>query len=1230
MHKIKKGIKKKIKGKKDKDAELFTPEEYEKYRKQKEEELKQKDQEHHQQEGTTDDHPEELPSENHQEVAVEEQQQVDEDCAETSEKKEDWRNFLSATDTVLKKTTVNLEHIKESSYFQAVKKHEETEVKAGPAVSTVPPPVPAPPTKRWADLSKGIDDSIEGEEGEEGEREEENHLEENEEREKVSKPFKDIVLKPIEDIPIVAEEDYADVFDTTYVDAVEGGEVQLYEIPDSPTLEDSNEPDPFDTSNAEKVLHIEKEEPQQQQKLIAPEKPQKKKKNLVNLGCAVDVLTGKSVAKKKSEEVDLLLADFGDEKETQEGTEVKEEEEEKKKEEKEKGEVKESVEKKEEEEEKCALDDLLFGGETDGNLLDVVVPPSLLLSSSTEKEASDHKEEKENNIDEGLVELLDPLISSESVTVDNKESHLKDLVAEFDVIDEGKVIPAVPVIPEILRKSLSLAVDDNIHDEFDAEFAVLAAESVAKEKEKAIDEIGLLEDDDPFDTSSVVKVLGEVDNSDTSAADKVEEKEVDPFNVDFAKDFIKEESKPRKPERPAAPAKTALLSAFADEDPFDTSAADKFLPSDPFEAVEDSLSLPDILKPQLGSEIPQLNSASDPQDTEFDPFDTSAADSFGKTELRVLEGELLSDLSQVSQEPDFDFNPREEEKTCKYAPPVRPPSPACLLTTDEDNSETPVLAPFTLKEDSVDFDPFDTSIAEKVHIKNLEEELLSDIQTSTSLTVSHNSIKNNPPPRPASPSCLISSLNSESDSFSKISSIAKKALAEDFDPFDTSIADQFEPLDTKAGEEHPSVNLALNLKPPRPASPVCLLATTPTDANSTLDPILQPTQNIVEEPKQEEFDPFDTSIAEQFGKTELKVLETELLSEAYKELNEEEEDKQFDPRAKQPKLSRPPPPRPLSPACLLTSTADEIDQNLPPLSPLTAAKVNQKEEEIDPFDTSIADKFGKTEIFNLESEFLNDLTGTSDSNTFKKPNHSVVPPQRPPIPSHCVFATTPTDNNPSLQPFSEEIQPKEGSTFEEIDPFDTSIADQFGKTELKALEETLLSQNPVTKEITQTLNVVEKDHLFDISPSADCLPVLQPSTNIKTTVKSDLTYVEYDPFDTSIAATFGQVELKVLESELLVDSGVKRNLSDDEFDPREEENCSKRLTSSNVTSSINILDCDIACSESAAPVLKANTLPEVVAEPELEIDPFDTSIAENIVPGQQELKLLDQELLGTK
>lgn len=117
--------------------------------------------------------------------------------------------------------------------------------------------------------------------------------------------------------------------------------------------------------------------------------------------------------------------------------------------------------------------------------------------------------------------------------------------------------------------------------------------------------------------------------------------------------------------------------------------------------------------------------------------------------------------------------------------------------------------------------------------------------------------------------------------------------------------------------------------------------------------------------------------------------------------------------------------------------------------------------------------------------------------------------------------------------------------------------------------------------------------------------------------------VEEDPFDTSfvphIAPT--KVELDLIEREILKQDQpcLKHSISDPDFDPRAVtpvpvvEKQSEDLFLSADTHDIKVL----------TPAKESS--PE-----EIEVDPFDTSIAANIVPGKTELQLLEDELIEKK
>lgn len=114
--------------------------------------------------------------------------------------------------------------------------------------------------------------------------------------------------------------------------------------------------------------------------------------------------------------------------------------------------------------------------------------------------------------------------------------------------------------------------------------------------------------------------------------------------------------------------------------------------------------------------------------------------------------------------------------------------------------------------------------------------------------------------------------------------------------------------------------------------------------------------------------------------------------------------------------------------------------------------------------------------------------------------------------------------------------------------------------------------------------------------------MLTPSQESKDLTDDTPEYI--DPFDTSIASNLqpGRAELKLLESELLpaTASEITTGVLDTQTDAQELGLGDKVLTPS-------------------VPV-KQITLPE-------EVDPFDTSIAENLAPGATEIKLLESELI---
>ncbi|CAG5096057.1 Similar to stnA: Protein stoned-A (Drosophila melanogaster) [Cotesia congregata] len=204
MHKLMhKGLKKKKKSKKGKkgEEEEFDPEELERYRRERAEALEK--------------------------AAA---------SGSSAAGSDEWQKFQALTagvDSILKKTQGDLDRIKETSFFQ----------RKAPVVEEKKPEVDPEVEKERAKRFIGFDkdgNPIEQTEKEEPKKKEITVTEEG---------FVEIPDDDEED-EISAEED---IFDTTYIDVLQNTEIQLAYIPDSPTEEEAGD-DPFDTTNADKVL----------------------------------------------------------------------------------------------------------------------------------------------------------------------------------------------------------------------------------------------------------------------------------------------------------------------------------------------------------------------------------------------------------------------------------------------------------------------------------------------------------------------------------------------------------------------------------------------------------------------------------------------------------------------------------------------------------------------------------------------------------------------------------------------------------------------------------------------------------------------------------------------------------------------------------------------------------------------------------------------------------------
>ncbi|XP_037928786.1 protein stoned-A isoform X2 [Teleopsis dalmanni] len=366
-------------------------------------------------------------------------------------------------------------------------------------------------------------------------------------------------------------------------------------------------------------------------------------------------------------------------------------------------------------------------------------------------------------------------------------------------------------------------------------------------------------------------------------------------------------------------------------------------------------------------------------------------------------------------------------------------------------------------------------------------------------------------------------------------------------------------------------------------------------------------------------DPFNTAYAEQV------IKKTTLL----------EEDDDFDPRAEE-KTGPPAKPPPPSASLLSQPTRDLLGGSATDLSKVgprpiapTQEVVENDIENFDPFDTSAISALVQpkaTELKFIEKELLteNNLKHSlSDPDFDPRAEEStqatasviqIQPPQadfdtaRLPDQDLLSIANDGSGNKKPLTPYyaptATTIPEKESE-----DPFDTSYVPETKPTEieLKHLEKDLLTKSTLKHSISDPdfdprapPTPVSAEELLAVKENIN-IKVLTPAQESKDLADEELVI---DPFDTSIASNLqpGKAELKLLESELLPSSEleVTTGVLDLQTDAQELGLGDKVLTPS-------------------VPV-KQLTLPE-------DIDPFDTSIAENLAPGETEIKLLESELI---
>lgn len=451
-------------------------------------------------------------------------------------------------------------------------------------------------------------------------------------------------------------------------------------------------------------------------------------------------------------------------------------------------------------------------------------------------------------------------------------------------------------------------------------------------------------------------------------------------------------------------------------------------------------------------------------------------------------------------------------------------------------------------------------------------------------------------------------------------------------------------------------------------------------------------------------DPFDTTFAENIlpGKAELKIIEDEILNAENQipEVKEKFSDKIIskvsihitNPIGERESVSS-------------LASLDRVDEaNLNSIKPIhrdllggsntdlsqigdEPIKPDQTTEESfsdysDPFDTSTVDQIvapGHTELKFLEKELLGDViiaqeledpdfNPRDDESEHEKPHRPEVLEVHPPKVVKFIEPTVPDllgadhedhkHRKPLTPYYVRDNSIPEATTVEDeeeiaADPFDTSFVSDLapGKAELKLLEDEFTKPAPELKRqlsdpdfdpraesesvqqvVTKAapprpqlpqlpIQEIPKPDLLAVEEEIAC-KVLTPA---KETADFDLDYS--DPFDTSIANNIlpGKAELKLLENELISAVPIKRNLTDPEFDPRTAEEIQSQQEKPKNIEDIFAETDDQTFGKPLTPTADEPVTFQIGEEED--IDPFDTSIADNIGPGKAELKLLESELI---
>lgn len=341
---------------------------------------------------------------------------------------------------------------------------------------------------------------------------------------------------------------------------------------------------------------------------------------------------------------------------------------------------------------------------------------------------------------------------------------------------------------------------------------------------------------------------------------------------------------------------------------------------------------------------------------------------------------------------------------------------------------------------------------------------------------------------------------------------------------------------------------------------------------------------------------------------------------------------------------------------------DLLGGSVTDLSQLTDRPIEPVEEitYVDPFDTSAVEELppGKTELKFLEKELLGeteqklDTLLDDDFDPRKDEEPSTIVPTKPQASSNFQVNFDDNGSGKNEEP-ANPSQSRKSSRPEALG---------LASTKVVAFELPTPSQRP------DLLKTSEEEKAI---PSKPLTPYCTQKSLEECLPEVDIEEVVVDPFDTSFVTKVapGKIELKLIESELLEEQEphLSHSLSDHDFNPRAETEQPRRFSDFSATStrpkSLKIVGLPDSFTEEIenlqsqseldandeahrkklenkrqeslldvefevdAKLLTPKIESKVLEEEELSYsDPFDTSIATNVLPGKAELKILESEL----